>query len=67
MEDKKKKLGRPKKEDDNKRSYHMQRTLLTKETKEKLKYYAKKTGLTESDIVRLGLNAYFRKMDKKDL
>jgi len=66
MEDKKKKLGRPKKEE-SKRSYHMQRTLLTKETKEKLRYYAKKTGLTESDIVRLGLNAYFRKMDKKDL
>jgi len=61
------KRGRPPKDAAKKKSYHLQRTLLGKEAKEKLTYYSDKTGLSESDIVRLSLQAYFRKMDKKNL
>jgi hypothetical protein len=67
MKTDKPKRGRPPKDASKKQSYHLQRTLLGKEAKEKLTYYSDKTGLSASDIIRLSLQAYFRKMDKKNL
>ena len=56
--------GRPKKNEAKKRTF-MQRTLLLAETKKRLQKHADRTGLTESDIIRLALNDWFMKMDKK--
>jgi hypothetical protein len=58
------KLGRPKKDAEKKRTV-MQRTLLLASTKEKIQSYAEEMNLTESDIVRLALGDWFRKMERR--
>ncbi|MHA2096252.1 MAG: hypothetical protein ACW98F_16655 [Candidatus Hodarchaeales archaeon] len=58
------KLGRPKKDEVKKKTV-MQRTLLLASTKEKIQSYADSMNLTESDIVRLALSDWFRKMERR--
>lgn len=58
--------GRPKLSEESRKT-HLQRTLLTEKMKEDLSELSATIGLSESDIIRLGVSDIIRKLRKQHI